>query len=411
MTTTFSSLGISEWLSNALTSLSLTSPTPIQKLCVPTILDGSSCIGGAKTGSGKTIAFALPILQAWSRDPCGIYAVILTPTRELALQIAEQFAALGAPMNLKYVTILGGQDMTTQSIALSHRPHIVIATPGRLADHIRSDKVFLKKVKFLVLDEADRLLMETFARDLEVIMNEIPSTRQTLLFTATITEDIRLISEAKKIPLHDVTNKLAVPESLTQKYLLLPSHVKDAYLHVLLQSYPENSIIIFTNTIRTATVLPLLLRKLEYRVTSLNSSLSQQIRIDNLHRFRASAARILVATDVASRGLDIPVVDLVINYELPRDPDDYIHRVGRTARAGRGGEAVSIVTERDVLLVKSIEERVGSEMEKVEIKDKHVLEVAVKVSGMKREAILEIEKNEDRRIGKKRKRGSGKRTD
>lgn len=416
----FSSLGLSPWLIDSLSNLSITKPSAIQSACIPRILDGRDCIGGAKTGSGKTAAFALPILQKWSRDPYGIYALILTPTRELAIQISDQFAALGASMDLKFVTVVGGLDMLEQSSALSRRPHIVIATPGRLADIIRSngDETVggLKKCRFLVLDEADRLLNPSFAEELEDCLSLLPKERQTLLFTATITDAIRKLSQqpgknGKEAPfLHEVEGEegslTAVPTTLQQKYLFIPSHIRESYLHDLL-SLPKNegkSAIIFVNRTKTAELLRRMLRLLEYRVTALHSDLPQSERIDSLGRFRADAAKILVATDVASRGLDIPIVEMVINYDLPRDADDYIHRVGRTARAGRTGESISLIGEHDVELVHAIEERVKSKMEEYEgCKEGRVLENLNVVGKAKREAALAMtdenfgERKENRR--------------
>lgn len=403
----FSELGLSQWLVDALSSLSIHTPTAVQSSCIPQILKGRDCIGGAKTGSGKTAAFALPILQQWSLDPFGIYALILTPTRELAIQIADQFAALGASMDLKFATIVGGLDMLEQSAALQRRPHIVIATPGRLADIVRSNGEEtvggLKKCRYLVLDEADRMLNPSFAGDLGDCLSLLPSSRQTLLFTATVTDAIRQLAHepgknGKETPfLHEVSGSggslVAVPSSLLQKYIFIPSHIRESYLHELL-SLPQcldKSAIIFTNRTKTAELLLRMLKLLEFRATALHSDLSQPERLNSLGRFRAEAAKILVCTDVASRGLDIPVVEMVINYELPRDPDDYIHRVGRTARAGKLGTSISFVTERDVDLVHEIESRVGSKMELFEgCKEARVLENLNVVGKAKREAGLSM---------------------
>ncbi|KAJ2583653.1 putative RNA helicase, partial [Coemansia sp. RSA 1797] len=189
---TFSALGLDSWLTSTLSAMSIHEPTEIQRACIGPILAGRDVIGGANTGSGKTAAFALPILQALAEDPFGVFAVVLTPTRELAVQIGEQFGVLGKGVNIKVTVAIGGVDMVTQALSLSRRPHIVVATPGRLADLIESsaDAVHLKRVRFVVLDEADRLLTETFASDLAVIMDAVPKKRQTLLFTATMTDSI-----------------------------------------------------------------------------------------------------------------------------------------------------------------------------------------------------------------------------
>ncbi|WBW73951.1 ATP-dependent RNA helicase Dbp8 [Schizosaccharomyces osmophilus] len=411
----FADLGISPWLIDTLQALAIFKPTDVQKGVIPPILKGHDCIGGAKTGSGKTAAFALPILESWSRDPSGIYAVILTPTRELAIQIDEQFAALGSNMSLKHTLIVGGMDMIAQAIALSRRPHVVVATPGRLADLIRSNgpetTAGLQRVKFLVMDEADRLLSSTFADDLGDCFSSLPPSenRQTLLFTATITDAIRQLKEkptkGNKPPLclYEIeSDKISVPSTLQQDYVFVASHVREAYL-VHLLSIPENaekSVIIFVNRTHTAELIYSMLRLLEFRSTELHSQMAQRERINSLGRFRAEVARILVATDVASRGLDIPSVQLIINYDLPRDPDDYIHRVGRTARAGRSGQAISVVTEHDVELVHAIEDRVGSTMSEYEhASENKVLERLKEVTDAKRQASLEMI---DRGFGERR---------
>ncbi|KAF4552160.1 ATP-dependent RNA helicase DBP8 [Elsinoe fawcettii] len=426
LSTDFGSLGLSKWLVSALANVTITNPTGIQAACIPEILEGRDCIGGSRTGSGKTIAFAAPILHQWSKDPSAIYAVILTPTRELALQIYEQVLALSAPISLKPLLVVGGADMRAQALALSKKPHVVIATPGRLADHIRNSPETtkgLRRVKFVVFDEADRLLSTgpgSMLPDIETCLNELPpsSGRQTLLFTATVTPEVRALKERplppSKPPLFITevdTESLAVPETLVQTYQLVNVLHKEKYLHVLLMT-PANegkSIIVFTNRTNTATVLEYTLRLLGHRVTALHSGLHHRDRTDNLARFRAGAARILIATDVAARGLDIPDVGVVINYDLPRDADDYIHRVGRTARAGRRGVSISFVGQRDVELVKNIEERVGTEMDEYQEEDVNVETRVVRdalgvVAEKKREALLAIEEGRD--VKGKRVRGA-----
>ncbi|KAI9684193.1 MAG: putative RNA helicase [Trizodia sp. TS-e1964] len=426
---TFAALNVDPWLVSSLAAMAIKRPTGIQRGCIPQILEGRDCIGGSRTGSGKTVAFAVPILQKWAQDPVGIFALVLTPTRELALQIFEQFNAISSPQSLKALLISGGTDMREQAIALSRRPHIVIATPGRLADHIRTSgedtTCALRRVRMVVLDEADRLLSNggegSMLPDVEQCLSVLPppQDRQTLLFTATVTPEVRALKNRPRAANRSSvfvcevdTEVLAIPPSLDQRYLQVPVTHRESFLHVLLLT-PTNaakSTIIFCNRTATATLLNHLLRLLDHRVTALHSAIPQRQRIDNLGRFRASAARILVATDVAARGLDIPEVGLVINYDVPRDPDDYIHRVGRTARAGREGSAVTMVGQRDVELVLAIEKRVGRKMamwneEGVNIESRVVRDALKVVGEKKREALLDIE--EDREVGGKRKRGPG----
>ena len=415
----FASLNVAPWLLASLAALEIKRPTGIQKGCIPKILEGQDVIGGSRTGSGKTIAFTVPILQKWAEDPVGIYAVILTPTRELALQIFEQIKAVSAPQSLKPILVTGGVEMRPQALELSRRPHVVIATPGRLADHILTSGadtiVGLRRVKVVVLDEADRLLASgpgSMLRDVETCLNALPPSRerQTCLFTATLTPEVMALKSLPRgegrppVFVCEVdTSDLAVPTTLKQTYLQVPLTYREAYLHILLstaRNAAKNSVIVFCNRTATANLLERLLRLLEYRVTSLHSILPQRDRTDNLARFRATAARILIATDVASRGLDIPKVDLIVNYEVPRNPDDYIHRVGRTARAGKVGEAITLVGQRDVALFLAIEARIGTKMEAFEeegvnIETRVVRDGLKDVGERKRVALLDIEEGRD----------------
>ncbi|KAG7662636.1 DBP8 [[Candida] subhashii] len=395
----FKELGVARWLSEALDAMKIYTPTAIQSACIPAILKGHDCIGGAKTGSGKTIAFAAPMMTQWSEDPFGIFGLVLTPTRELALQIAEQFAALGANMNIKVSVIVGGEDIVKQALELQKRPHFVIATPGRLADHILNSGEEtikgLKSIKYLVLDEADRLLSNSFASDLERCFKVLPSgeKRQTLLFTATVTDAVRTLKDKPtpkgKLPvfMHEVetVDKVAIPSTLKIKYVFVPSYVKEAYLNSILKldQYKDSTAVIFVNRTITAEVLRRTLRKLEFRVASYVSVYGVRLAyLRNVSKFRG-AARILIATDVASRGLDIPSVELVVNFDIPADPDDFIHRVGRTARAGRKGDAISISD------------------------DKVIKESLTTTSVAKRESMMEMDKENfgERRKINKRKHG------
>lgn len=406
----FADLGVSKWLDESLAAMQIHTPTNIQLACIPEILKGRDCIGGAKTGSGKTIAFGAPMLTKWSEDPMGIFGLILTPTRELAMQIAEQFAALGAQMNIRVSVIVGGEDIVQQAIELQRRPHFVIATPGRLADHVLNSGEEtvkgLRSVKFLVLDEADRVLSDSFSKDVLRCLSVLPdaSKRQTLLFTATVTDAVRSLKNKQpaqgKPPvfMHEVetVDKVAIPSTLLLYYVFVPSYVKEAYLHTIisLEKYAKANIIIFVNRTSTAEVLRRTLRKLDFRVASLHSQMPQLERTNSLHRFKAQAARILIATDVASRGLDIPTVELVVNFDMPADPDDFIHRAGRTARAGRLGDSVSIVTERDVKRVHAIEERANKKMDALEDvdDDKVIASSLTKIGTAKREALMDMDR-------------------
>jgi len=406
---TFANLGINGWLSRQCEEMGICKPTEIQQHCIPEILKGNDCIGCAKTGSGKTAAFALPMIQKLSEDPFGIFALILTPTRELAFQIAEQIRVLGKTVNIKYSVVIGGMDMVAQGRDLNGKPHVVIATPGRLAGHLKGgSSVSLKKIKFLVLDEADRLLEKSFENDLEVIFENLPEKRQTLIFSATLTDTINELRSitGKSSYCYEVESSTATVAELDQRYLMVPSLVKDAYIVHLIQNFVENkSVIIFTHTCRSCQVLSYLLRKLEIKCVSLHSIMPQKRRLSSLAQFKTGVVNILIATDVASRGLDIPLVQLVINYNVPAAPKDYIHRVGRTARAGRGGMSLTLLTQYDIERVKAIESHINVKMSEFETCEADALKLLKVVSVTKREVEIRLNDSsfgEQRKINKRK---------
>uniref|UniRef100_A0A8C8HLC3 Probable ATP-dependent RNA helicase DDX49 n=1 Tax=Oncorhynchus tshawytscha TaxID=74940 RepID=A0A8C8HLC3_ONCTS len=397
----FSSLGLSDWLIQQCKQMGISKPTQVQENCMPPILEGRDCMGCAKTGSGKTAAFVLPVLQKLSEDPYGIFCLVLTPTRELAYQIAEQFRVLGKPMGLRDCIIVGGMDMITQALELSKKPHVVVATPGRLADHIRSSDTFsIKKIQFLILDEADRLLEQgctDFTKDLEVILAAVPVKRQTLLFSATLTDTLQ---ELKGIAMNkpffwESKSEVRTVEELDQRYILTPEKVKDAYLVHLIQKFQDEhddwSIMIFTNTCKNCQILTMMMQKFNFPTISLHSMMKQKQRFANLAKFKSSVFKILIATDVASRGLDIPTVQVVINHNTPGLPKIYIHRVGRTARAGRHGVSITLVTQYDIHLVHSIEGQIQAKLKEYPVEEKEVLKILTQVNVARRECEIKLE--------------------
>ncbi|TPX61013.1 hypothetical protein SpCBS45565_g07358 [Spizellomyces sp. 'palustris'] len=401
----FKDLGLDPWLVEALKSLSIREPTEIQRACIQPILSGRDVIGSATTGSGKTAAFALPMLQKLAEDPYGIFALVLTPTRELAFQIAEQFRVLGTGINLKQSVVVGGLDMMTQALELSRRPHVIVATPGRLVDHINSstNAVNLKRLRFLVLDEADRLLDDTFADDLACILDQLPKQRQTLLFSATMTPEIESLnfSTTEKPFTYQCNTRFDTVEKLDQRYLFISSTVRDAYLAYLLRNMFEGkTMIIFTGKCRTCERLRIMMRELGFKSTALHAQMSQNDRIGSLAKFKGGIVPILLATDVGSRGLDIPTVQVVLNYELPADATDYIHRVGRTARAGRGGLSLSLVTQHDINVLLNIETKMNKKMQELEVEENDVLVMLNEVSLAQRVANMHLV---DTNFGQKRK--------
>lgn len=424
----FGSMGLSPPLIRALNSLRITHPTPIQQSSIPLILQGNDLIGGSPTGSGKTLSFAMPILQKLSHDMVGGYAVILTPTRELALQLYEQFVAVGegARMGLRIALVVGGLDIMKQALELSSsRPHVIVATPGRLVDIMRSggsQEWGLERCKFVVLDEADRLLTPTFGPELSHLFGALPParSRQTLLFTATLTPEIEALANkepeegARKPILCKIEQSTSTPPTLEQKYLFVPSHMREPYLYHLLLHAPIDASsrdrspsvgsdeeededivkvpfsIIFVARNQAAAILSHLLAQLGIPNVALHSTLSQPQRLESLAMFRSRSVPILITTDLGSRGLDVPDVELVINWDLPRDWRDYVHRVGRTARKGKRGLAVNFVGERDIDLFKSIEETIDVKMDEVTMREEEVLEKLNAVMTAKRMATMHL---------------------
>lgn len=346
---TFSDLGIIESLCEACTSLKYTHPTQIQSEAIPLALGGRDIIGLAETGSGKTAAFALPILQSLLEKPQAFFGLVLAPTRELAYQISDQFSALGALINVRCAVIVGGMDMVPQAIALGKKPHIIVATPGRLLDHLENTKGFsLRALKYLVMDEADRLLDLDFGPILDKILRVLPRERKTYLFSATISSKVESLTRASlrdPVRVQVSSNRYQTVSTLVQSWTLMPHVKKDIYLIYNLNEFAGKSAIVFTRTVNETQRVAILLRTLGFGAIPLHGQLSQSNRLGALNKFRAGSREILVATDVAARGLDIPSVDVVFNYDLPPDSKTYIHRVGRTARAGKSGHAISFVTQ------------------------------------------------------------------
>ncbi|KAM9671333.1 putative ATP-dependent RNA helicase DDX47 isoform 2-T2 [Trichechus inunguis] len=352
-TKTFKDLGVTDVLCEACDQLGWTKPTKIQIEAIPLALQGRDIIGLAETGSGKTGAFALPILNALLETPQRLFALVLTPTRELAFQISEQFEALGSSIGVQSAVIVGGIDSMSQSLALAKKPHIVIATPGRLIDHLENTKGFnLRALKYLVMDEADRILNMDFETEVDKILKVIPRDRKTFLFSATMTKKVQKLQRAAlKNPVKcAVSSKYQTVEKLQQYYLFIPSKFKTK-------------------------------------------------RLGSLNKFKAKARSILLATDVASRGLDIPHVDVVVNFDIPTHSKDYIHRVGRTARAGRSGKSITFVTQYDVELFQRIEHLIGKKLPVFPTQDEEVMMLTERVAEAQRFARMEL-----REHGEKKKR-------
>jgi ATP-dependent RNA helicase DDX47/RRP3 len=390
-------LGLNSTLFDTIKGLGWKSPTEIQQAAIPMALTKRDIIGLAETGSGKTAAFALPILHALLDEPQRFFAVVLAPTRELAFQINEQFEALGSSIGLQTACVVGGIDMMTQAIALARKPHIIIGTPGRLIDHLENTKGFnLRTIKFLVLDEADRMLSMDFEEEINKLIQVIPRERNTYLFSATMTSKVAKLQRASlKNPVRvEVSSKFATPKTLMQQYLFIPAKYKDCYLAYVLNEYAGQSILVFTSTCNNTQRTALLLRNLGFAAICLHGQMTQPKRLGSLNKFKAKQRNILIATDVASRGLDIPAVDVVINFDIPSHGKDYIHRVGRTARAGRAGVALSFVTQYDVELYQRIEKLIGKSLPPYSVEEDTVLVMLERVSEAQRMASLEMREHD-----------------
>lgn len=360
---TFESLGVCEELCRAVKLMKWAKPTKIQQEAIPWALQGRDIIGLAETGSGKTGAFALPIVQRLLDDPQRFYAVCLAPTRELCVQIGEQFEAIGSTIKLQTATVVGGLAMVDQAMALAKRPHVVVATPGRLVDHLENTK-------------ADRLLSMDFDEALDKILEVVPRERNTFLFSATMTSKVSKLQRAslRKPVKVEVSSKSDTAAGLVQNFLLVPFKFKQTYFAALVAHFIHYSVMVFTDTCLGAQRLSIFLRHMGMKSICLHGNMSQAQRLGALSGFKAKEQRILVCTDVASRGLDVPSVDLVVNYDVPKNSKDYIHRVGRTARAGRTGRAVTMVTQYDVELFQRVEHFLGKKLEEF----KELVETKVK---------------------------------
>ena len=390
---TFESLGLCSALCESCRLVKWTKPTDIQRETLPNAFAGRDVIGLAETGSGKTGAFVLPILQALLVTPQKQFALVLAPTRELAYQITETIDALATRLGCTTVTITGGTDMMAQAIALSKSPHIIVATPGRIVDHLENTKGFhLRSLRFLVLDEADRLLNMDFERELNIILSVIPKKRSTYLFSATMTSKVAKLQRASLTdPVRvEVSKKYQTVRGLIQQYIFIPAKYKDIYTIYILTELSGSTAIVFTSTCEHTIRLCLIMRALGIKAIPLHGQMTQVKRLGALHSFKSGTHNILVATDVASRGLDIPSVDCVLNYDIPSHSKDYIHRVGRTARAGRSGRAISIITQYDVELLQRIEELIQMKLELYQTEKDDVMMLSERVDEASRQAAMDM---------------------
>ena len=372
---TFEELGLLPDLLKAVADAGYTEPTPIQAQAIPVVLDGKDVMGGAQTGTGKTAGFVLPLLQRLARHASTspsparhpVRALILTPTRELAMQVHESVQTYGKYIPLRDLVVYGGVDIKPQTEALRKGVEIVVATPGRLLDHVQQKSVTFNNVEVLVLDEADRMLDMGFIPDIKRILAMLPKERQSLLFSATFSEEIKKLADTMlKAPvLIEVARRNAVTETVTHRMHPVDQDNKRQLLAHLLKTSSLKQVLVFVGTKFGASRLAHYLEKQGIEATAIHGDKSQQQRTEALDDFKSGKARVLVATDVAARGLDIDDLPHVINFELPHVPEDYVHRIGRTGRAGKEGDATSLVCAEERGKLAEIEKLIKRPIEQV----------------------------------------------
>ncbi len=377
----FDSLGLAAPLLQAVLESGYTTPTPIQAKAIPLALAGKDLMAGAQTGTGKTAAFALPVLQkllplaSTSTSPAKhpIRALVLTPTRELAIQVEESFKVYAKNTPLRSLVVFGGIDIKTQTPHLKTGVEVLVATPGRLLDHIEQKTLSLSQVQILVLDEADRMLDMGFMPDLKRILALLPKQRQNMMFSATFSNEIKKLADdfLTNPVLVEVARSNATNENVSQKVYLVEQAKKQAFLTQLLKNEAANQVIIFTKTKITASRLSRTLQKEGIAADAIHGDKSQKERIEALDAFKAGKVTVLVATDVAARGLDISDLPMVINYEIPSAPEDYVHRIGRTGRAGASGIAISLVCEEEEKYLTEIEKLIKKSIPRETAKVEH----------------------------------------
>lgn len=366
MPTDFLTLGIRREINDMLRANGLTEPTPIQEQAIPILLSGKDVIAQAQTGTGKTLAFVLPILESVDPKKPYVQALIITPTRELALQITTEVKKLAAKLGANVLAAYGGQDVERQIKRLKGNTHIVIGTPGRLLDHLRRETIRLTGVSMLVLDEADQMLHMGFLDDVEKIILQTSPKRQTMLFSATMPQKIRALAVRYMRNPADirVQSKRITLDEIKQSVVETTDRAKQDTLCKMIDEYRPYLAIVFCRTKRRASVLNEALIEYGYNSDELHGDLSQAKREQVMKRFREAKLQILVATDVAARGLDVEGVTHVFNYDIPHDVESYIHRIGRTGRAGETGLAVTFVSPRDRMDLQVIEKGIGITIEK-----------------------------------------------
>ena len=350
----FYGLGIAPRLLDVLGQLGFKSPTPIQAQAIPVAIQGKDIVGIAQTGTGKTLAFGIPMLQRLNQIKG--QGLIILPTRELALQVDEALIGIGRDIRLRTAILIGGTSLEPQKRAIANKPHVIIATPGRLIDHLQQKNIHLNNVQIVVLDEADRMLDMGFAPQIKQIFRLLPKGRQTMLFSATMPPEImKMAAGHMKLPIRvEIAPTGTTVEKVTQELFIVSNVQKFSLLNKLLESY-LGSVLIFTRTKHGAKKVMRQLKTVGISTAEIHSNRSLNQRREALEGFKSGKYRTLVATDIASRGIDVSGIELVINYDLPSTSNDYVHRIGRTARAGASGHAITFAMPDEFKEVRAIE--------------------------------------------------------
>jgi ATP-dependent RNA helicase RhlE len=361
----FADLGISNSILEILKKLNLDTPTPIQAKTIPAAISGQDIIGIAQTGTGKTFAFGIPMLERLGKLKG--QGLIIAPTRELALQVEESIKKLGQPLGLRTAVLIGGESLDRQLFHLRKKPHIVVATPGRLIDHLKRHTFKLDQVNTLVLDEADMMLDMGFAPQIKEILDQMPTARQTMLFSATMPAAIvKIAANYMKLPISiEVAPQGTTAAQIDQEIFIIRGDERFEHLVKVLATY-SGSVLVFVRTKHGVKTLTMKLKALGQRATEIHSNLSLSRRRAALDAFKSQRERILVATDVAARGLDVNGIELVVNYNLPDNSEDYVHRIGRTARAGKSGKAISFATMDERKEIMAIEKLINKSIKRTE---------------------------------------------
>lgn len=421
METSFETMKLEKWIKKVISYLSYKKPTKVQQKIIPEILNNKNVLAISKTGTGKTASFCLPILSELSKDPFSLYAIILEPTRELVLQVEEKLKVFSTGFNLRMCSIIGGEDYTNQLKELDKIPHIIVATPGRFLSFLENEQIKLvQNLKYFVMDEFDQLLNDTIKPDVEKIIKFLPNERKSLFFSATINQTKKelenYLGEDKNIFIYNANeeedendinndndenkkedkkdddkiiskkNMNKINKDIELKYILVPQKLKENYLlHLLRNRYNDISTIVFVNHVSQCNFLYNLCKLFELKVSCLHAKMTQKERRTNLQKFKGSLTNILISTDLASRGLDIRMCDLVINFDMPFKTETFIHRAGRTARRGEKGLCISFVSQHDIELLNGIEDELKVDFKEIEdIKeDEIMIDIGIVSKGIK----------------------------